>query len=134
MHTLEELDIYNLSQSFSDKIWSIVAKWDKFAQYGIGKQITNAADSISSNIAEGYGRYFIKENINFCFYSRGSVLETKNWLLKSVTRNLITTEEYNNLLNELETIHKKLNAYIKVLKLNLTRQKGPGSTTNKQVN
>ena len=45
---------------------------------GFGKQFTNAADSISSNIAEGYGRYFIKENINFCFYSRGSILETKN--------------------------------------------------------
>ncbi len=71
MHTLEELDIYNLSQSFSDKVWFLVLKWNKFEQFGIGKQITNSADSISSNIAEGYGRYFIKENINFCFYSRG---------------------------------------------------------------
>ena len=47
MHTLEDLDVYNLSQSFSDKIWNIVLKWDKFAQFGLGKQITNAADSIS---------------------------------------------------------------------------------------
>ena len=70
MHTLEELDVYNLAQTFSDKIWFLVLDWEKFAQFGMGRQITNAADSISSNIAEGYGRFFIKENINFCFYSR----------------------------------------------------------------
>ena len=132
MHTLEDLDIYRLSQLFSDKIWFIVQKWDKFAQYGIGRQITNSADSISANIAEGYGRFFIKDNIRFCFFSRGSALETKNWLLKSVNRNLITQEEYKTLLSELKTIHIKLNAYIKVLKLNLTKQKVPN--TNKQVN
>lgn len=93
MHTLEELDVYNLSQRVSDKIWSIVLNWNKFAQFGLGKQISNSADSISSNIAEGYGRYFIKENINFCFYSRGSVLETKNWLTKCSSRNLISKDE-----------------------------------------
>jgi four helix bundle protein len=123
MHTLEDLDIYNLSQKFSDRIWFIVMQWDKFAQFGFGKQITNSADSISANIAEGYGRYFIKENINFCFYSRGSVLETKNWLVKASSRNLITNEEYGSLISELEIIHKKLNGYIKVLKANLTKQK-----------
>jgi four helix bundle protein len=122
MHTLEDLDIYNLSQKFSDRIWFIVMQWDKFAQFGFGKQITNSADSISANIAEGYGRYFIKENINFCFYSRGSLLETKNWLVKASNRNLITQEEYNSLINELESIHKKLNGYIKVLKSNLNKQ------------
>lgn len=69
MHTLEELDVYSLSQSFSDRIWFLVLRWDKFTQSGMGRQITDSADSISANIAEGYGRFFIKENINFCFYS-----------------------------------------------------------------
>lgn len=123
MHTLEELDVYNISQEFSDKIWLIVEKWEYFPKSGFGKQITNAADSISSNIGEGYGRYFIKENINFCFYSRGSVLETKNWLQKAVKRNLITPDEYDLQISILETIHKKLNGYIKVLKDNLKKQK-----------
>jgi four helix bundle protein len=100
-----------------------VEKWDNFPKFGIGKQMTDSADSISSNIAEGYGRYFIKENINFCFYSRGSILETKNCLQKSVRRNLLNKDEYDTLLNQLEIIHKKLNGYIKVLKENLKKQK-----------
>ena len=123
MHTLEELDVYNLLQDFSDTVWFMVEKWDNFAKFGLGKQMTDAADSISSNIAEGYGRFFIKENINFCFYSRGSMLETKNWLQKSVRRNLISAAEYETLISQLEIIHKKLNGYIKVLKENLKKQK-----------
>ncbi len=123
MHALEELDVYNLSQDFSDRIWFIVEKWENFTKFGIGKQMNAAADSISANIAEGYGRFFIKENINFCFYGRGSILETKNWLQKSVKRNLISKEEYDELINLLEVIHKKLNGYIKVLKENLKKQK-----------
>lgn len=132
MHSLETLDVYNLSQQFADKIWKIVLKWDKFALYGMGKQITNSADSISANIAEGYGRYFIKDNIRFCFFSRGSIIETKDWLLKSVNRNLVSTEDYHCLLKELETIHKKLNGYIKILRLNLNKQQLP--ETNKLTN
>ena len=122
MHTLESLDVYNLSQDFSDKIWSIVTAWDKFAMYGLGKQLTNAADSISANIDEGYGRYFIKENINFCFYGRGSLLETKGWLQKSVRRKLISEEDHQLLLTDLEIIHKKLNGYFNVLRDNLGKQ------------
>lgn len=123
MHTLEDLDVYNLSQDFSDRVWFMVENWGNFPKFGLGKQITNAADSISSNIAEGYGRFFIKENINFCFYSRGSILETKNWLQKSVRRNLISKDEHQVLITQLEIIHKKLNGYIKVLKENLKKQK-----------
>ncbi len=123
MHTLEDLDVYNLSQDFSDRVWFMVEKWDNFPKFGLGKQITDAADSISSNIAEGYGRFFIKENINFCFYSRGSILETKNWLQKSGRRNLINKDEHQMLVTQLEIIHKKLNGYIKVLKENLKKQK-----------
>ena len=115
MHTLESLDVYNLSQEFSDKIWSFVTTWDKFAMYGLGKQLTNAADSISANIAEGYGRFHFKENKNFCYYSRGSILETKSFLRKMKHRNLVTTEEYANLFKQLESIHIKLNAYIKYI-------------------
>jgi len=55
-YKLEDLEVYNLSEIISDKIWDIVMEWDYFAKDTIGKQICRAADSISANIAEGYGR------------------------------------------------------------------------------
>ncbi|KOF01620.1 hypothetical protein OB69_16390 [Roseivirga seohaensis subsp. aquiponti] len=112
---LEELRVYNQADILSDKIWNIIIGWDYFAKDTIGKQMARSVDSISANIAEGYGRYFYKENRNFCFYSRGSLLETKNWLGKSFRRGFLPKEEYDQLMTDLEDLHKSLNAYIKTI-------------------
>ncbi|UKT62327.1 four helix bundle protein [Pedobacter mucosus] len=114
-YKLEDLEVYNLSEGISDKIWHIVINWDYFAKDTIGKQLCRAADSISANIAEGYGRFHFKENKNFCYYSRGSILEVKSFLRKSKNRKLITDEIYQTLYLDLQTIHLKLNAYIKYI-------------------
>lgn len=91
-YNLEDLGVYKLAESFSDEIWVIVGTWDHFAKDTVGKQVVRSADSIGANIAEGYGRYHYKENRNFCFFSRGSILETKGWLIKSRNRKLITDD------------------------------------------
>jgi len=114
-HRLKDLEVYQLAESFSDEVWNIVITWDYFAKDTVGKQIARSADSISSNIAEGYGRFHYKENKNFCYFSRGSIIETKGWLKKSKNRNLISEEKATDLLNQLEIIHIKLNAYIKFI-------------------
>jgi four helix bundle protein len=114
-YSLEDLEVYQLAESFSDEIWVIVSAWDHFAKDTVGKQIVRSADSIGANIAEGYGRYHFKENKNFCFFSRGSILETKGWLIKSKNRNLINEEQFNILFEKLQTIHLKLNAYLKFI-------------------
>lgn len=52
---------------------------------------------------------------NFCYFSRGSIIETKSWLKKAQTRNLINDDIYQVLIQQLETIHHKLNIYIKYI-------------------
>lgn len=98
---LEDLEVYILAENFSDEIWAFVTSWDFFAKDTVGKQLCRAVDSISANIAEGYGRYHYKENKNFCYYSRGSILETKSFIRKSKNRNLITKEKYADLITKL---------------------------------
>jgi four helix bundle protein len=110
---LEELKVYQLSMSVSERIWDIVIKWDYFLKDVIGKQLIRAADSISSNLSEGFGRYHYKENKQFCYYSRGSLFETKTWIRKSFNRNLIEEKTYLELVADLESIGFKLNNYIK---------------------
>jgi four helix bundle protein len=123
MYYLEDLEVYQLAQKFSERIWEIVDRWESFPKWRIGSQLTEAADSISSNIAEGYGRYFFKQQILFCLYARGSLMECRNWLLKSFRRCLITQEEHEELTEELRAIHGKLNGYISKLKRNLRKPK-----------
>jgi len=112
---IEELEVYLLAEKFGDKVWSLVVEWHYFARDGLGRQLTNAADSISANIAEGFGRFHYKENKNFCYFSRGSIIETKGWLRKSKTRQLISESQFADLISQLETIHFKINIYIKAI-------------------
>ena len=114
-YNLEDLEVYQLTENFSDEIWFIGHSWDYFAKDTIGKQMVRSADSISAKIAEGYGRYHYKENRNFFYFSRGSIIETKGWLKKSKTRSLLNDEQFNLLFEKLQTIHLKLNAYLKFI-------------------
>lgn len=112
---LEELQVYQLAMEIAEKVWAIVNEWDYFSKDTVGKQLVKAADSIAANISEGYGRYFFKENKNFCFYARGSLQETKTWIKKAFNRNLIQEKLYQELLSSLEMLSVKLNNYIKTI-------------------
>lgn len=130
-YTLEKLDVYNIAESFSDEIWNIVIEWDYFKKDTIGKQLVRAADSISANIAEGYGRHFYKESKQFYFYSRGSIQETKAWLSKCMRRELIEVDRCGVLIERCQQL-LKLNAFIKfVAKSQTTQTKGPNRPITK---
>jgi four helix bundle protein len=110
---LEELQVYNLSMEIAEKVWLIVIKWDYFNKDTIGKQLVRAADSIAANLSEGFGRYHYKENVNFSYYSRGSLFETKTWLTKAHNRKLIPNDSFESFITEIDNIGIKLNNYIK---------------------
>jgi len=110
---LEDLEVYKEANKIADEIWNIVLVWDYFQKDTLGKQLVRAADSIAANLSEGFGRYHFKENLNFSYYSRGSLYETKTWLIKAHNRNLITDEAYELFNNEIDNIGVKLNNYIK---------------------
>ena len=110
---LEELQVYTLSMEMAEKIWTIVVGWDYFTKDTIGKQLVRAADSIAANLSEGYGKYHFKENLNFSYYSRGSLYETKTWLTKSHNRNLISDLDFELFIHQIDNIGIKLNNYIK---------------------
>ena len=112
-YTLEKLEVYELAELFSDEIWEIVVNWDSFKKDTIGKQIVSSSDSISANIAEGYGRFYYKESKQFYFYSRGSLQETKSWLGKCKRRKIVKEDKCDELLGKAEIILIKLNAFIK---------------------
>ncbi|NHA05229.1 four helix bundle protein [Mucilaginibacter sp. HC2] len=114
-YILDDLEVYQLAETFSNEIWLLVSEWNYFAKETVGKQIVRSADSIGANIDEGYGRYHYKENRDFCYFSRGSILATKGWLIKSRDRDLIPEEQFQALMQKLQTIHLKLNAYLKFI-------------------
>lgn len=124
-YTLDNLEVYQLAEQLSDKIWWQVDGWDYFRKKTVGAQLTTAADSISANIAEGYGRHYFLDSRTFYFYARGSALETKSWLGKCLRRKLIEEKECRQMLEEVEVIIAKLINYIKFV------QRSQRNTKNK---
>jgi len=109
---LNDITAYKIAFELSNYIRDIIEKWDYLAKDTVGKQFVRATDSISSNIAEGFGRYGKKDKVKFYRYSMGSLKETLDWNEKSKKRNLIKNEEYDKILNTLQLLPKKIYALI----------------------
>ena len=109
---IDDLRVYQIAMKLAEKVWEIVMKWESFAKYSIGKQYTEAADSIGSNISEGFGRFHFKDSKNFLYYSPGSLYETRTWTIKAHNRKLITYEQYEELKTDIHDLGIKLNNYI----------------------
>jgi four helix bundle protein len=73
---LKDVDAYVTAFRLSNYVWGIVLKWDYFSKDTVGKQFTRAVDSISANIAEGFGRFGKKDKIKFFRYSFASTKES----------------------------------------------------------
>ncbi|RCJ30911.1 hypothetical protein A6770_20525 [Nostoc minutum NIES-26] len=109
----ENLRVYQLAESLADEIWNIVGRWEQFAKDTVGKQIVRSVDSIGANIAEGSGRYNYQDNRRFVRIARGSLNETRHWLRRAYTRNLLTKEQVGKLKPIVDELSPKLNAYLK---------------------
>jgi four helix bundle protein len=110
--TRNDISAYKKGFELSNYVWDIVVNWDGFAKYSIGQQFTSAVDSISANIAEGFGRYFKKDKVNFYRYSKGSVFESTDWNNKAILRNLLTKEQYDRINSELISLPREINKLI----------------------
>ncbi|MEZ4962014.1 MAG: four helix bundle protein [Saprospiraceae bacterium] len=113
---LEDLEIYVLAMEIGEFVWEEVSTWEYLHRNHPGNQYVRTADSIAANISEGHGRFFFKEKKQFTYYSRGSLQETKTWTDKSFKRKLIAEPRFRELMGKLETLHYKINSYIKNLK------------------
>jgi four helix bundle protein len=104
--TIQKISAYNKSFDFSNEVWDTVITWNFFAKDTVGKQFVKAADSISANIAEGFGRYSKKDKVRFYRISLGSLEETGDWIRKAHRRELVTSEinaKFTDAINDIRS-------------------------------
>lgn len=118
---VKDISAYNISYELSNYVWNIVIKWNYFSRDTIGKQYVDAVDSISANIAEGFGRYSKSDKIRFYRISYGSLLESISWTEKTKIRNLLTDSEYLYIKGKLDFLPKEINSLIRYTNLKLLK-------------
>jgi four helix bundle protein len=117
--SIEKIEAYNKALTFSNILWDEVIKFDYFEKNSVGLQLVRAADSVSANIAEGFGRYHKKDKIKFYQYAKGSALECYDWLLKCKHRKLLNESQLLDHIETAQNLPKLINYLIKYTNDNL---------------
>jgi len=109
---LNDIDAYKISFNLSNYVWDLVLKWNRLGLDTVRKQFVRSVDSISANIAEGFGRYSKKDKIKFFRISFGSMYESLDWNEKALKRKIISKKEYDTIYSELQKLPKLIHQLI----------------------
>jgi len=111
----KELNVWQKSYEFCLKVYRITAKFPNEERYGLSSQIRRSAVSISSNIAEGYGRKTTLDYIRMLYISYGSVCELETQILLAGDLGFIEIGELGTAKKDIAEIERMLKALIKSL-------------------
>jgi len=111
----EDLKAWQLAREFRKSIYLITKSFPKSEEYILSSQIKRAAISITANIAEGHGRYYYQENIQFCRIARGSINEVLDHLYTALDEKYITQQAFDKLYKQGREVEQVLNGYISYL-------------------
>lgn len=93
-------------------IYKLLKKYPQEEQFALCNQMRRASISITSNIAEGFGRQTIKEKIQYYYQAQGSLTEIKNQLITSKDLGYINQEEFLKIINQANIGHQLLQGLI----------------------
>ncbi len=107
-----DLDVWKEARGLSKDIYVVSSDFPVEEKFGLTSQIRRAAISVPSNIAEGCGRNYSKDSIQFFFVARGSLYEIETQLYLASDLDFIDEIKLKLLLQKLETTRKLLNGFI----------------------
>jgi len=110
----KSLEIWQLSRELVNDIHKMSLALPKFEMYETGSQIRRSSKSVKSNIVEGYGRrYYKQEFIRYIIYSLASNDETIDHLETLFeTESLTNKEMFENLHSRIDLLGKKINKFL----------------------
>ncbi len=115
MTSYKKLDAWIFSMEMVKEIYSLTKSYPKEEMFGLTSQTKRAAVSIPSNIAEGLGRNFKRDSIQFLHISRGSAYELETLLSIAVMTDIINQEIYISINQMLEKTIRLINGLINYL-------------------
>lgn len=117
MFAFEDLLVWQKSIDFAETVIKTIDLFEAPRKhYRIIEQLESATISVSSNIAEGKGRFSKKEFIHYLYIARGSLFETISLLILVRRLSWIDEEKLIELKLVGEEIAKMLNSLIKSIK------------------
>ena len=95
-----DLNAWQSAHKLYLSVYEATKAFPKEELFGITSQLRRAALSISSNIAEGFGRNSKPDRTHFYVMARGSLFEVQNQLLAARDTALLSGEDFKNIYLE----------------------------------
>lgn len=112
-HSFANFGVWKEGHKLVLLIYKLTKKFPKEELFALVPQMRRAAVSVTSNIAEGYGRSSQKDKIHFYFIARGSLTELENQTLISKDIGYISEGEFGETYEKILEVSRLLNSFIK---------------------
>ena len=103
-----DLEVWQLGRNLVKEIYLLTRAYPAEERYGLTSQMRRAAVSIPSNTAEGWGRHYTAEFIQFLRKANGSRTELETQLILSQDLQLASPQQVEPLLLQANLIGRKL--------------------------
>jgi four helix bundle protein len=110
-----ELLAWQKAMDLVDEVYRLTGTFPKSEVYLLSVQMRRAATSIPSNIAEGQGRYSLKDFRHFLRDARGSALELETQCLIAQRQEYITARDIEDLELHIGEVVRLINGLIKYI-------------------
>jgi len=112
----EKLDVYQMALELADYVLGLLEAIPLNKHFRLVSQMEAAVVSVAQNIAEGKGRQYKKEFIQYLSIAQGSLYETITLNEVFRRRKLFTAEESTEIRLKGEGIDRKLNGLMNSLR------------------
>ncbi len=116
MRDFRKLQIWQNGISIVKEIYKLLSELPIEEKYGLVNQITKAAISVPSNIAEGCSRNSDIEYKRFLKIAMGSLFELETQLIIIIELNFTTRERLKVIFEKIEIEGKQINSLINRIK------------------
>lgn len=111
----KELECYIQGRNLGLQVSELVTLFPAHEKFSLVDQIIRSSRSVTTNIAEGYGRYTYSDTRNFFIIARGSVTETMEHLQTAFDEKCINEAQLIQFEQQCELVFKLINGYISYL-------------------
>ncbi|MFN2438952.1 MAG: four helix bundle protein [Chitinophagaceae bacterium] len=112
MTNYQNLDVWKKSMLLVKEIYTELKYYPKEEMYGLTSQTKKAAVSIPANIAEGVGRNYKKDTVQFLHIARGSLYELETLLQIAEMLGVLKEEKLKQIQEQIQECLRLLNGFI----------------------
>ena len=113
IQNFKDLNAWQLGHQLVLLVYCLTRKFPVDERFGLIDQIRRCAVSVTSNIAEGFGRYSSNEKLHFYGISKGSLLEMESQMLISKDLGYISAKEYQEFSGQAVDVNKLISGLMK---------------------